>query len=100
MLVLKLFFFLVIFQSGYVDGITAGKDSVFQDGFDKGYEDGFTNAFKLGFLAYELPIENITRGNCQICQDKSLLNLSISKLSKHQSSDFSYYYQQILKHLD
>lgn len=86
-----------IFQSGYVDGISSGRDSVFQDGFDKGYEDGFLNGFKLGLLAYQpnIKIENTTRGNCQICGNQELLNLSISELSLHQSCHFSEKYKKI-----
>lgn len=96
-----------ILQSGFVDGIISGRDSVFQDGFDEGYKDGFLNGFKIGqqqgiFLAAKKDesnfiVDHTTRGNCQICGNQELLSLTISKLSTHQTSHFKEKYRTIEK---
>jgi len=36
-----------ISKMGYSDGITEGRESVFQKGFDVGYENGFKSAFQI-----------------------------------------------------
>lgn len=57
------------FQSGYTEGITDGRDSIFQQSFDSGYEDGF----RIGFVLGKAQKEKSSRGNCSICTDQSLL---------------------------
>lgn len=57
------------FQSGYTEGITDGRDSIFQQSFDNGYEDGF----RIGFLLGKAKKEKSSRGNCSICADQTLL---------------------------
>ncbi|CAO1421528.1 unnamed protein product [Diamesa tonsa] len=74
-------------NTGYMEGITDGKDSNFQASFDTGYEDGLRMGFLLGMQqgksALETPPANQTpekpennprRGKCEICKDESLLN--------------------------
>jgi len=38
------------FQAGFRDGAAAGRDAVFQKGFDMGYAEGFQAASSLGYL--------------------------------------------------
>lgn len=60
---------LKIFQSGYKEGITDGRNSIFQDSFDRGYEDGF----KIGFLLGKAETPKSSRGNCAICSNPVLM---------------------------
>lgn len=93
-----LFWFL--FQIGYSDGICEGQESISQAGFDIGYAEGFRNAFTVGRYQgltsaekfkkaltatdnetqLDLLLMKPTRGQCQICQDNSLINENIENI--------------------
>lgn len=60
------------FQSGYREGITDGRNSIYQQSFDSGYEDGF----RIGFALGKTHAEKSSMGNCAICSDSSLLQKS------------------------
>lgn len=51
-----------------MEGVTDGRNSVYQEGFDQGYEDGFKIGYLLGLTEKPKP----SRGNCAICADPSL----------------------------
>ncbi|EFA06277.1 hypothetical protein TcasGA2_TC009143 [Tribolium castaneum] len=69
---------------GLGDGLSNGKDSNFQDYFDKGFADGFSNAYLIGhhkgaFFTRNTPEDPLLAqpklGWCQICQNDSLVTL-------------------------
>lgn len=86
-----------MFQNGYKDGVHDGRESMFQAGFDSGYKEGFKNAFNVGKFHglttaaetntnHDLLLKKPTRGHCQICTDKTLLDKPISDIISVQSS--------------
>ena len=52
-----------------MEGADEGRNSIFQQSFDKGYEDGF----RIGFILAKAEKSKSSRGNCAICSDPSLL---------------------------
>ncbi|CRK88439.1 CLUMA_CG002211, isoform A, partial [Clunio marinus] len=55
-------------KSGFREGTSDGRDSIFQNSFDNGYEDGF----RIGFLLGKSNKEKSSRGKCRICIDPTL----------------------------
>lgn len=72
------------FQSGYMEGVTDGRNSVFQDGFDNGYEDGFRMGYLLGITDKPKP----SRGNCAICLDPSFMKKPIEDIREAHRKKF------------
>lgn len=92
-------------------GIFDGRQSMFQAGFDNGYENGFKNAHNIGYHQglvaamkqmdsnrvpdsclecieqnrLDLLLAKPTRGQCQICLDKNLVNESIGQVVNVQN---------------
>lgn len=93
-----------VFQSGFKDGAYEGRQSVFQTSFDDGYTIGVRNGLQLGRYqgvlaalaqiqdtATQTPINDLllvkpTRGQCQICTDKELINGTVDELHAIQSA--------------
>lgn len=88
---------------GYKDGMHDGQESQFQNCFDTGYEQGFKNGFFLGTFkgsltqnqakktndnkpSNDLILSRISRGQCVICTDKSLINSSIKDIVENQTN--------------
>lgn len=84
----------LLFQDGYADGLSEGRDSVFQQGFDAGYEDGFKFSFLLGqYKALKgsntdgyCPngLDKTSRGECQICLNPDKIKEDFDELRKLQ----------------
>ncbi|XP_063703371.1 uncharacterized protein LOC134833104 [Culicoides brevitarsis] len=74
---------------GFAEGLSDGRDAVFQQGFDAGFEDAFKFAFILGqYKALKGPIslENTSRGECLTCLDANLVKLDLKILREKQIS--------------
>nr|CAI5818787.1 unnamed protein product [Callosobruchus analis] len=89
---------------GMREGLSDGKDSVFQSSFDSGFKEGFQNAYKIGkskgmamakskLSNVEQKIssrdeEKISRARCVICEDDTLLNKNIDEIIQKQQRRF------------
>lgn len=70
---------------GYAEGLSDGRDSVYQAGFDTGYRDAFELAFKLGLKkAEDSKIEKTIRGYCLICEEPLMLRKTLEETSTAQ----------------
>ncbi|XP_059610529.1 uncharacterized protein LOC132257578 [Phlebotomus argentipes] len=77
-------------KSGFKDGISAGREQKYQEGFDAGFRDGFHHAFLVGKCMgmqkdtsnADLLLKNPQLGHCQICLDQTLLNKDLDELVK------------------
>uniref|UniRef100_A0A336MWV9 CSON008710 protein n=1 Tax=Culicoides sonorensis TaxID=179676 RepID=A0A336MWV9_CULSO len=75
---------------GYAEGLSDGRDSVYQQGFDAGYEDGFKFSFLLGqYKALNMSareFEKTSRGECQVCLNPDLVKENVNDLRKLQQA--------------
>lgn len=81
-------------QDGYADGLSDGRDSVYQQGFDAGFEDAFRFSFLLGQYkalkgknadgTNKTELEKTSRGECQICLNPDLIKENFDQLRKEQ----------------
>lgn len=77
-------------QDGYADGLSEGRDSVFQEAFDAGYGDAFKFAFQLGQykglytasgrMTVPPELEKTSRGECQTCVQPDILKRPVDEL--------------------
>ncbi|XP_069695830.1 uncharacterized protein [Periplaneta americana] len=96
-------------EAGFRDGAAAGRDAVFQKGFDKGYSEGYRAALSLGYLKGALSImhhhteesdpaikpllntnlQRTSRGMCQLCavQKNSNVRTEENEFSKADLCD-------------
>lgn len=88
---------------GYKDGKHDGRESQFQASFDVGYESGFKNGFLLGKYratnvqntakdqqlqqpTNDLILQRVSRGQCILCTDKSLLDGDMNGIIENQKT--------------
>uniref|UniRef100_A0A1Q3F6M2 Uncharacterized protein n=1 Tax=Culex tarsalis TaxID=7177 RepID=A0A1Q3F6M2_CULTA len=76
-----------VVQNGFADGVADGRETLYQQDFDRGYKEGFAMAFTLGqhkgyaaagglqqsALDTDLILkQDASRAHCQLCLDKTL----------------------------
>ncbi|KAB0798307.1 hypothetical protein PPYR_09300 [Photinus pyralis] len=83
--------------AGYREGVSDGKEQVFQKSFDEGYQDGFQIGFNLGkykgaingtSVGGDESLTETRKGLCIICKDSNLLEGSIQEV-KHVQAQIS-----------
>lgn len=87
---------------GYKDGMHDGREAQFQDSFDIGYANGFKNGYILGTYRAinatkeqqslqqqqpqnDLALQRVSRGQCVLCTDKSLIESDIGEIVERQA---------------
>ncbi|XP_039438698.1 uncharacterized protein LOC120419895 [Culex pipiens pallens] len=76
-----------VVQNGFADGVADGRETLYQQDFDRGYKEGFAMAFTLGChkgyatgtqqhgttVCTDLILkQEASRAHCQLCTDKTL----------------------------
>ena len=79
--VLQTFMF-IFSQDGYADGVSDGRDAVFQREFDKGYADGFAESF---LQAKTDRFIQDSRKHCKLCLNPDLTKKSVEEVRNMKS---------------
>nr|CAH7753788.1 unnamed protein product [Callosobruchus chinensis] len=91
-------------KTGMREGLSDGKDTVFQSSFDRGFKEGFQNAYEIGkskgIAMAKSKLSNgqqqvasqneekISIARCVICKDDELLNKNIDEIIQKQRRRF------------